>query len=156
MTVIEQSAQIAKGDNTRNRPPLVAPSAPMPDAAASFTEIIAKSNILRSHHEAYQGDRSRRLAFCALLRDTFGIVDEGALAEEAFLDTCVGDDANGEHDAQEALTWAAGASPTGRSFSVRKLLCEASIALRALGDTYTATRAARLATVFRQLETGAI
>jgi hypothetical protein len=150
--VIEHSAGIAKGDDTKNRDPLIAPTAPMPDAAAAFTEIIARSNILRSRHEAYSGDRNRRLAFCALLRDAFGIIDEGALAE-AFFDACVGEgDANGEHDASEALAWAASASPTGRGFSARKLLCDASVALRAAGENDTAVRAARLAMVFSQLE----
>jgi hypothetical protein len=71
------------------------------------------------------------LAFCALLRDAFGIIDEGALAE-AFFDACVGEgDANAEHDARETLAWATSNSPTGRKFSVRKLLCDASVALRA-------------------------
>ena len=124
----------------------------MPDAAAAFVEIIAKSNILRSRHDAYRNDRARRLAFCALLRDAFGIADEGTLAQ-AFLDVCVGeDDANGEHDVQQALAWAANASPTGRGFSARKLLCDASAALRAAGEADIAARAARLATVFSQLE----
>ncbi len=156
VAVIEQSARIASGTDTICRPPLAAPTAPMPVAAAAFTEIIAKSNILRSHHDAYQADRARRLAFCALLRDAFGVVDEGALAE-AFLDACVGEgDANGEHDAREALAWARSASPTGRGFSVRKLLCDASAAMRGAGEAETALRAARLAMVFSQLETGTI
>jgi hypothetical protein len=155
MAVIEQSERIASGANTTNRPPLVAPSAPMPEAAAAFTEIIAESNILRSQHPAYQKDRARRLSFCAVLRDAFGIVDEGALAQ-SFLDACVGDnDASGEHDTREALAWATSASPTGRRFSVRKLLCDASMSLRAAGEADTAVRAARLATVFWKLETGA-
>ena len=150
--VIDQSARIANGADAPTRPPVVAPAAPMPDAAAAFTEIIAKSDILRSQHAAYQNDRTRRLAFCALLRDGFGIVDEATLAQ-AFRDACVGeDDAAGEHDAREALSWATSTSSTGRSFSVRKLLCDASIALRAAADADTALRAARLATVFSQLE----
>jgi hypothetical protein len=150
--VIDQSARIANGADAPTRPPVVAPAAPMPDAAAAFTEIIAKSNILRSQHAAYQNDRTRRLAFCALLRDGFGIVDEATLAQ-AFRDACVGeDDEAGEHDAREALSWATSTSSTGRSFSVRKLLCDASIALRAAADADTALRAARLATVFSQLE----
>ena len=135
-----------------HRPPLVAPSAPMPDAAAAFVDIMSKSSILRSQHDAYRNDRARRLAFCALLRDAFGIVDEGALAQ-AFRDVCVGDgDANGEHDVQQAMAWAANASPTGRGFSARKLLCDASVALRTRGEADTAVRAACLATVFLQLE----
>ena len=156
MAVIEQSARIANGYDMRSRPPLLAPRAPMPDAAAAFTDIIAKSNILRSQHTAYQNDRARRLAFCALLRDAFGIADEGALAQ-AFLDACVGDeDVNGEHDAREALAWAGTSSPTGRGFSARKLLCDASVALRRAGEVNMAVRAARLAMVFSQLETGAL
>ncbi len=150
----EQSARIASGTRTK-RPPLVAPAAPMPDAAAAFVEIVAKSNILRSHHAAYQNDRARRLAFCALLRNAFGIVDEGALAQ-AFRDACIGeDDANGEHDVRQAVGWAASASPTDRQFSVRKLLCDASIALRSSGEADIAARAARLAMVFSQLENSA-
>ena len=154
MGVIEQSARIATGADTI-RPPLVVSNAPMPDAAAAFVGIIAKSNILRSRHDAYRNDRARRLAFCALLRDAFGIVNEETLGQ-AFLDVCVGeDDANGEHDTQEAVAWAANASPTGRGFSARKLLCDASVALRAAGEAETALRAARLATVFSQLENSA-
>jgi hypothetical protein len=152
MAVIEQSSRIASSTDTTNRSPLLAPNAPMPQAAAAFTEIIAKSNILRSRHDAYRNDRARRLAFCTLLREAFGIVDEGILAQ-AFVDVCVGeDDANGEHDVQQAMAWAANASPTGRGFSARKLLCDASVALRAAGEAETALRAARLATVFSQLE----
>jgi len=65
----------------------------------------------------------------------FGITDEGALAE-AFLDACVGEqDANGDHDAREALSWGGG-----------------SVALRAAGEVANAVRAARLAMVFSQLE----
>jgi hypothetical protein len=151
MGVIEQSARIASGADTI-RPPLVVSNVPMPDAAAAFVGIIAKSNILRSRHDAYGNDRARRLAFCGLLRDAFGIVDEGALAQ-AFHNACVGDDdANGEHDVQQAVAWAANASPTGRGFSARKLLCDASAALRAVGEPDTAARAARLAMVFSQLE----
>ena len=152
IAVIEQCARIASSANTMRRPPLVAPSAPMPKAAAAFTDIIAKSNILRSQHPSYQNDRARRLAFCALMKAGFGITDEGALAE-AFLDACVGEhDANGDHDAREALSWGAGNSPTGRRFSVRKLLSDASVALRAAGEVANAVRAARLAMVFSQLE----
>ncbi len=155
MAVIEHSARIANGVDTTNRPPLIAPNSPMPDAAAAFVGIVGTSNILRSQHPAYQNDRARRLAFCALLRDAFGIVDEGALAQ-AFRDACVGDDdVNGEHDVQEAVAWAASASPTGRGFSARKLLCDASVALRTTGAGDTAVRAARLAMVFSQLENGA-
>lgn len=151
--VIEQSARIASGADTMTRPTLSAPAAPMPQAAAAFVEIIAKSNILRSHHEGYRNDRARRLAFCAILKAAFGIVDDTALAQ-AFLNACVGDnDVNGAHDAQQALAWAASASPSGRGFSVRKLLCDASAALRAAGDAETAARAARLAMVFWELET---
>jgi hypothetical protein len=153
--VIEQSQHIASGADTMKRPTLSLPSEPMPRAAAAFVEIIAKSNILRSQHEAYRNDRARRLAFCAILKAAFGIVDDAALAQ-AFHNACVGDnDVNGAHDAQEALAWAAGASPSGRGFSVRKLLCDASAALHAAGETETATRAGRLAMVFRELETSA-
>jgi hypothetical protein len=153
MGVTEQSARIASGADTI-RPPLVVSNVPMPDAAAAFVGIIAKSNILRSRHDAYRNDRARRLAFCALLRDAFSIVDEASLAQ-AFHNACVGDDdANGEHDAQQAVAWA-NASPTGRGFSARKLLCEASVALHAAGEAETALRAARLATVFSQLENSA-
>jgi hypothetical protein len=152
MAVIQQSHRIASGTDTTNRPPLVAPSAPMPEVAAAFTEIIAKSNILRSRHDAYCNDRARRLAFCAVLKDAFGIVDERALAQ-AFRDACVGDDdANGEHDVQQAAAWAANASTTGRTYSARKLLCDAFLTLGAAGEVDTAARAARLATVFSQLE----
>ena len=114
--VIEQSARIASGADTMTRPTLSAPAAPMPQAAAAFVEIIAKSNILRSHHEAYRNDRARRLAFCAILKAAFGIVDDATLAH-AFLNACVGDkDVNGAHDAQQALAWAVSASPNGRGY----------------------------------------
>jgi len=153
--VRDRSARTASGADTMKRPAFSPAAEPMPQAAAAFVDIMSKSNILRSHHDAYRNDRARRLAFCALLRDAFGIVDEGTLAR-AFLDVCVGeDDANGEHDAREAVAWAASASPTGRQFSVRKLLCDASVALRVAGEADTAVRAARLATIFSELETGA-
>ena len=155
MGVIEQSARIASGPDTIRPPPVVS-NVPMPHAAAAFVDIMSKSNILRSHHDAYRNDRARRLAFCALLRDAFGIVEEGTLAQ-AFLDVCVGeDDANCEHDTQEAVAWAANASPTGRGFSAHKLLCDASVALHAASEAETALRAARLATVFSQLEKSAV
>ena len=127
----------------------------MPEAAKAFVEIIAKSNILALATSAYRNDRARRLAFCAMLGTAFGITDEEALAE-AFHYACVGDDdGNGEHDAEQALAWAASPSPSGRSFSPRKLLCDASMALHAANDAETATRAARLATIFSQIETAA-
>ena len=109
VAVIERSHRIASGADTINRPPPATPNPPMPDAAAAFTQIIARSNILRSRHDAYSNDRARRLSFCTLLRDALGIVDEGALAR-AFRDACVGDDdANGEHDVQQAVASAANA-----------------------------------------------
>ena len=153
--IIEQSARIASGADTPKRQEPAPAAAPMPEAAKAFVEIIAKSNILRSHHEAYRNDRARRLAFCAMLGTAFGITDEEALAE-AFHYACVGDDdGNGEHDAEQALAWAASPSPSGRSFSPRKLLCDASMALHAANDAETATRAARLVTIFSQIETAA-
>jgi hypothetical protein len=154
-STIEESERNVGGIGGMSRLPIFATAEPMPEAAAAFVEIIAKSNILRSHHTAYHNDRSRRLAFCAILKAAFGIDDEGALAQ-AFRDTCIGDDdANGEHDVQQALAWAASASPSGRGFSVRKLLCDASVALRDVGETEAALRGARLATVFSQLENSA-
>ena len=154
MGVIEQSARIATGPDTI-RPPLVVSNVPMPDAAAAFVGIIVEVEHTSLAHDAYRNDRARRLAFCALLRDAFGIVDEGTLGQ-AFLDVCVGeDDANGEHDTQEAVAWAANTSPTGRGFSAHKLLCDASVALHAASEAETALRAARLATVFSQLENSA-
>jgi hypothetical protein len=153
--IIEQSARIASGTATPKRMEPAPAAAPMPEAAKAFVQIIAKSNILRSHHEAYRNDRARRLAFCAMLGTAFGITDEEALAE-AFHYACVGDDdGNGEHDAEQALAWAASPSPSGRSFSPRKLLCDASMALHAANDAETATRAARLVTIFSQIETAA-
>ena len=153
--VKDRSARIASGADTMKRPAFSAAAEPMPQAAAAFVDIMSKSNILRSRHDAYQNDRARRLAFCALIRDAFGIVDEGALAQ-AFRVVCIGDDdANGEHDVQQAVAWAANASPTGRGFSARKLLCDASLALRAAGEADTGLRAARLATVFSKLENSA-
>ena len=153
--VIEQSARISSGVDTMPRPTLSAPAAPMPQAAAAFVEIIAKSNILRSHHDAYRNDRARRLAFCAMLKSSFGIIDDASLAH-AFHQACVGDnDMSGAHDAQEALRWAASETPSGRRFSVRKLLQQASVALHKAGDADTAVRAARLAMVFRDLELSA-
>ena len=150
--LIEQSARIASGADTPKRQEPAPAAAPMPEAAKAFVEIIAKSNILRSHHEAYRNDRARRLAFCAMLGTAFGITDEEALAE-AFHNACVGDDdGNGEHDAEQALAWAASPSPSGRNFSPRKLLCDASVALHAANDAETAARAARLAMVFWQLQ----
>ena len=150
--VIEQSARIASGTDKIERPLLSAPSAPMPEAATAFVDIIAKSNILRTHHETYRNDRTRRLAFCAILKGTFGIVDDAALAQ-AFWDACVGDnDPNGAHDAQEALAWARPASPSGRGFSARNLLCDASVALHRSNDPEMAASAARLAMVFLRLE----
>jgi hypothetical protein len=153
--IIEQSARIASGADTPKRQEPAPAAAPMPEAAKAFVEIIAKSNILRSHHEAYRNDRARRLAFCAMLGTAFGITDEEALAE-AFDYACVGDDdGNGEHDAEQALAWAASPSPSGRSFSPRKLLSDASVALHAAGDAEMATRAARLVTIFWQIERAA-
>ncbi len=153
--LIEQSARLASGADTPKRPEPAPAAAPMPEAAKAFVEIIAKSNILRSHHEAYRNDRARRLAFCAMLGTAFGIVDDAALAE-AFHNACVGDDdGNGAHDAGQALAWAASPSPSGRAFSPRKLLCDASMALHAANDAETATRAARLATIFSPIETAA-
>jgi hypothetical protein len=120
-----------------------------------FVAIIAKANILRSHHPAYRNDRARRLAFCTILREAFGITDEAALAQ-AFCRACVGrEDVNGEHDLQQALAWAGSASPSARSFSPRKSLCDASAALHSVNDTETAGRAARLAMAFLELETNA-
>jgi hypothetical protein len=154
--VSEQSSALADGAGKVKQAPLAVPDAPMPEAAAAFVEIIAKANILRSHHPAYRNDRARRLAFCTILREAFGITDEAALVQ-AFHNACVGDDdGNSEHDVQQALAWAASsASPSGRSFSPRKLLCDASAALHAENDTVTAGRAARLAMVFCELETNA-
>jgi hypothetical protein len=153
--IIEESAHIVSGADTMSRSPIVAPAAPMTEAATAFVDIIAKSNILRSHHDAYRSDRSRRLAFCAILTAAFGIVDGGALLQ-AFLTACVGDDdPNGEDDARQAVSWAASASPTGRAYSARKLLVDASAALNAAGDTGTAASAAHLAVVFQELETSA-
>ncbi|WP_330083305.1 hypothetical protein [Methylocystis iwaonis] len=147
-----RSAQIAQGDNGIKRRTSARAGAPMPEAAAAFVEIISRSNVLRSRHPAYRNERSRRLAFCMLIRANFGVEDKTAL-ELAFHKACVGDnDPNGEHDAEEALEWAESASPSGRSFSLRKLLCDASIALRKEGETEMATRAARLAMVFGKLE----
>jgi hypothetical protein len=153
--VSEQSTALANGAGKTKRSPAAAPDAPMPEAAAVFVEIIAKANILRSHHPAYRNDRARRLAFCRILREAFGIADEAALAQ-AFCRACVGrEDANGEHDLQQALAWAGSASPSARSFSPRKLLCDASAALHAVNDTETAGRAARLAMAFLELEANA-
>ena len=153
--VIEQSARIASGAETPKRIEPARAAAPMPEAARAFVEIIAKSNILRSQHAAYCNDRARRLAFCAMLGAAFGIVDDAALSQ-AFHDVCVGDDdGNGEHDAEQALAWASSPSPSGRTFSVRKLLCDAAAALHAAGDAEMATRAARLTTIFWQIETAA-
>jgi hypothetical protein len=153
--IIAESERIVSGTDRISRPLIVATAEPMSEAAAAFVDIIAKSNILRSHHTAYNNDRSRRLAFCALLRGAFGINHQGALAQ-AFRDACIGyDDANAEHDVQQAVAWAASASPSGRGFSVRKLLCDASVALRGAGEAEAALRAARLATVFSQLENSA-
>jgi hypothetical protein len=146
------SARIARGDDGKRRVTAHVASAPMPEAAAAFVEIVAKSNILRSHHPAYRSERSRRLAFCGMLRATFGIQDEGAL-EDAFYKACVGeDDPNAEDDAEQSLEWARGESPSGRTFSVRKLLCNASVALCEADNLEMARRAARLATIFDGLE----
>jgi hypothetical protein len=154
--LIEESARLANGDDTTTRLTQGRPSEPMPEAAAAFIDIIATSNILRSQHNAYRNDRSRRLAFCALLKGAFGITDDAVLAQ-AFRDACVGeDDPSGEHDVRQAVRWASSASPSGRGFSVRKLLCDASVALHAVGDSTVATRAARLAMVFCELETRAL
>jgi hypothetical protein len=153
--VSQESARLASAADTMKRPTLGMPSEPMPEAAAVFVEIVATSNVLRSQHNAYRNNRSRRLAFCAVLSAAFGISDEDVLAQ-AFRDACVGDDdPSGEHDVRQAVRWASSASPSGRKFSVRKLLCDASVALHAVGDTTMATRAARLAMFFRELETSA-
>jgi hypothetical protein len=136
--VIERSSALTNGADKVKRVPLAAPNLPMPEAAAAFVAIIAKANILRSHHPAYRNDRARRLAFCTILREAFGITDEAALAQ-AFCRACVGrEDVNGEHDLQQALAWAGSASPSARSFSPRKLLCDASAALHSVNDTETA------------------
>jgi hypothetical protein len=151
--LIEESARLANGDDTTKRRTPGRPSEPMPEAAAVFVDIIAKSNILRSQNSAYHNDRARRLAFCATLKAAFGIVDDAVLAQ-AFRDACVGEeDAGGEHDVRQAVTWASSTSPSGRHFSVRKLLCDASVALHTAGESETGSRAARLAMVFRELET---
>jgi hypothetical protein len=153
--VTEEDARLAGGAGTVQSPTPVQLSEPMPEAAATFVEIVATSNILRSQHNAYRNDRSRRLAFCALLKGAFGITDEAVLAQ-AFRDACVGeDDPSGEHDVRQAVRWASTASSSGRGFSVRKLLCDASVGLHAVGDSTTAARAARLAMFFRELETSA-
>jgi hypothetical protein len=150
--VIERSERLASDADRIEPPTPVAPPAPMPREAKAFVDIIAASNVLRSHHPAYRNERARRLAFCAILMGTFGIVDDATLAD-AFQRTCVGDDdVNGTHDAQEALRWAAAPSPGGRRFSVRKLLNDASVALHKTGSAEIATRAARLAIVFGKLE----
>jgi hypothetical protein len=88
--LIEQSARIASTADAIKRPTSGLPSEPMPEAAAAFVEIVAKSNILRSQHDAYRNDRARRLAFCALLLRVFGTSDEAVLAQ-AFRDACVGE-----------------------------------------------------------------
>ncbi len=87
--VIERSSALTNGADKATRVPLAAPILPMPEAAAAFVAIIAKANILRSHHPAYRNDRARRLAFCAIFREAFGITDEAALAQ-AFCRACVG------------------------------------------------------------------
>jgi hypothetical protein len=147
-----RSAQIARGDGSVKRGANMPVITPMPEAAATFVDVIAKSNILRSQHPGYRGERSRRLAFCALIQANFGVEHEAAL-EGAFHKACVGpDDPDAEHDAGQALDWARNAEPSQRTFSVRKLLCDASVALHKAGDAERATCAARLAMVFNKLE----
>ncbi len=147
--VIDQSDRIAEGLGRIRTPGIAVAGKPMPDAAAAFVEIISKSNILRSHHGTYRNDRPRRLAFCAILKAGFGVVEEGALAH-AFQAACVGDDdPNGEFDAQQAVAWARVPSPTDRAYSLHKLLCDASAGLHAAGAADIASRAARLAMALR-------
>lgn len=150
--VLNRSDEIAEGESNAMSMVVPVTSAPMPAAAAGFIDIVARSNILRSQHPAYCNQRSRRLAFCTLLRDSFGIQDEATL-ETAFHTACVGTgDPNGSHDAQQALAWARTPLLTEHRFSARKLLCEASVALHTSGDRGTAARAARLAMVFFKIE----
>lgn len=150
--VLARSVEIARGDGGAKRIMTPVAAAPMPKAAAAFVEILARSNVLRSQHPAYHSERGRRLAFCKVLADSFGIRDEVTLLA-AFHAVCVGaDDLNGDHDAREALAWARSPSPNGRKFSTRKLLCDASAALHEAGDKGMGTRAARLAMVFAKAE----
>ncbi len=151
--VIARSAKLERdnSDTVRVVTPIV--SAPMPEVAAAFVEIIAKSHVLRSQHKNYRSERGRRLSFCKLIRTTFGIEDEDLLAA-AFHETCIGDeDPNADHDIAQALAWARRGSSTGRDFSIRKLCCDAAVALHAAGEKELAARAARLAMVFGKIET---
>jgi hypothetical protein len=153
--VKEHGERIARGEDVPKVSRSSAPTAPMPQAAAAFVEIISKSNVLRSQHAAYRQDRARRLAFCSILRAEFGIVDDAALTQ-SFHSACVGhNDTNGEHDAQQALAWAMRASSAGPRFSMRKLLCDASAVLHEAGDVEMGRRAARLANFFLKRETNA-
>ena len=148
-TVLERSRRIASGSEGTSDSPAGAITVPMSASAAAFVELVAKSGVVRSHHEAYRGERAPRLAFCALLRANFGIADEAALAA-AFHDACVGPaDPNGQHDVREALAWTRKSSTTGRRFTAWKLLCDASAALREAGDLSAARGAARLAMTLR-------
>lgn len=154
-SVKRQSAGLAKGVSSGAPPvPHVAPG-PMPQAAEAFVEILARSNILRSQHATYLNDRARRLAFAKTVYEAFGIADPGTLAD-AFRRVCVGaDDPHGEHDARQAVAWALDASFSGRPYSTRKLLCDASMALHKSGDKAMAKCAAGLAMHFWKIETGA-
>lgn len=150
--VLNRSTEHAKAEAGERRGVIPVASKPMPEAAAAFTGIIARANVLRSLHPAYRGERGRRLGFCKMLRDSFGIVEETAL-KAAFHEACVGaNDPNGDHDGRQALEWARSASLTGRKFSARKLLCDASAALHEAGDRNMAVRAAQLAMVFANIE----
>jgi hypothetical protein len=154
--VRERSAGIGSGaDEEERRSPLSMPAAPMPQAAAEFFRIISQAGILRSQGNAYCGDRTRRLAFCSVLRSAFGIADE-AMLTYAFWEVCVGDgDAGGEHDLQQALDWSRRPSPSGRTFSARKMLCDAAATARQAGNVVLAARAARFAMAFWKIESGA-
>jgi hypothetical protein len=149
--VIARSAAFARGE-ARSTHAVPVATAPMSRAAAAFVEIVAKSNILRSQHPNYRNDRGRRLAFCKMIRTDFGIEDESILSE-AFHQACIGDeDPNADHDTSQALTWVTNGSPTGRDFSIRKLCCDAAVALHTAGEVELASRAARLAMLFGKVE----
>lgn len=121
--------------------------APMPEAMAVFVEIVAASNVLRSRHGSYCGERARRLSFCAMIAREFGVTDEDVLAE-AFHEACVGaDDPNGEHDAQQALAWVWRPSTTGREYTAVKLLHMAAGSLVRAGKRQMACRAMNVAAV---------
>lgn len=149
------SRNASSADKVRSRRNIAPAIAPMPAAASAFVDIIARSNVLRSQHPAYRRDRARRLAFCSMLRAAFGIQDE-AILKDAFDRACVGvGDMNDDHDTLQSIHWAFGAPPNDHTFSIRKLLCDASATLHKAGDKATATRAARLATAFWKIETSA-